>query len=315
MATEDIATALIRHISNVKQHYSLQEYNPLRAGGVADFFTVVSNTIELASAVKAAIDFQIPYVVMGEGSTLLFSDGGFPGLVIQNKSRAMAFDTEKSQAVVDSGVPLGQLITAAANQGLGGLAHLYGEPGTVGGAVYANVGPTTRPILSSLRFLTILLPPAKIDKEATIIRYKGEWMQSEEGLTKLHTLKARKPYSESQPVILTVLLQLTSVRTDEVRRQLNQQSVIKARETPRGIGMGPIFYAETDVTISELLLQAEPSNFKIGGVVYDKRHPNFLSSKGVVRSEEILQMIARLLRSVQDQTGVVLRCRYEYVVL
>jgi UDP-N-acetylmuramate dehydrogenase len=314
MATNDIQVSLLRDIADLRQSYPLQGFNVLGAGGVADYFTVAHTTIELASAVKAAIDSKVPYLVIGQGSTVLFSDGGFPGLVIKNESSAIAVDKEKSQIVVDSGVSLKQLITAAGNQGLGGLTHLYGEQGTVGGAVYGGCGPARMPLSSSLRFLTILTPPAKIDKEATIARYKGDWLHKEGQISKLYYQKSHQLGGEFQPVILTVLFQLTSVRTDEVLLRLRRQTALNSADVPEGNLMGPVFLPPEGQPLGQVLALAELAGMKAGFITVDRKYPNYLTVRGgVARSADIRGLIEGMQEKVLARTGIMLTCRYEFL--
>src|SRR5215213_11204007 len=97
MADTSVKTGLLRHIVQVKEEYPLNQWNPLKAGGVADFYAEVESTVELAAAVKSAIDMQVPYLVIGHGDKVLFSDSGFPGLVIHNRTSSFAMATEQSQ--------------------------------------------------------------------------------------------------------------------------------------------------------------------------------------------------------------------------
>ena len=310
----DTRLELLKHIAKVEEAFPLQELNPLRAGGIADFYVQAHDTIELVAAVKAAIDVKIPYVVVGQGKGILFSDGGFPGLVVHNKTSGIAVAREKSQIVVDSGMPLQQLITAAANIGLGGLTHLYGQTGTVGGSVYANIGQDSRPILSSVRYLTMLMPPARLDKEATIVRFRSEWMEREDSATKLLYLKATKGMEEPQPIILTVLFQMTNIRSDEVRIRLQNQSQKHSLTVPTQTAMGPIFMALPDVRVEDLLLGAEVAKLGCGNVQPHRRHPNYITVKGgAVRSADIRQLISEMQLKVQAKYSMLLSCRYEFL--
>jgi UDP-N-acetylmuramate dehydrogenase len=313
MANEQLKKELLRHVARIEDSYSLQSLNPLKAGGVSDFYTEAMDTVELAAAVKAAIDLKIPYVVVGQGSGVLFSDGGFPGLVIHNRSENLAIARDKSQVVADSGMSLQRLITAAANQGLGGLTHLFGQPGSIGGAVYANIGQESHPILSSVRYLTVLLPPARLDREATIARFRTDWMQEQDGVTKLQRLKLAKGVEEPQPILLSILFQMTNVRTDEVRLRLRNQSAVMAATVPRGEAMGPLFSALPDVRIEDLLKGAEVGKLRVGNVLPDRRHPNYLVGKGTVRSADIRQLIGEMQERVAARYSVSLACRYEYL--
>ena len=310
MVDKQVLGELLKHIAAVEESYPLQEFNPLGAGGTADYFTAAHDTVELAASVKAAIDAEIPYVVIGAGAGVLFSDGGFPGLVIHNQAKSFAVAADKSQVVVDSGLPLSELIVRSASSGLGGLTGFYGEPGTVGGAVYANLSAHGQAISSSLRFVTMVMPPARLDREATVARYRADWLAKEGSLSKLHHLKVTRPFSEPQPVILAAVLQLTNIRSDELLARLHAQ----AKQNPAVSGMGPVFSAVPGHDLRAMLVGAGVASLRIGGIYPDRYNPNFLVSreKGV-RSGDIRTLIEQMRAKVQEAYGVVLPVRYEYL--
>jgi len=310
MAEEHVYRELLKNVASIEQLYSLQEFSPLRSGGVADYFVRATTTVELAAAVKAAMDARIPYVVVGQGRGILFSDGGFPGLVIHNKTSSFMVASDRSQVVVDSGLPLDVVITKAASMSLGGLTHFYGEASTIGGAVYANLHSQFRPVLSPVRYMTLLMPPALIDKEATIVRYKVDWLDLKEGFTKLQRQKSQSAIGDSGPVILTVLLQLTSLRSDELQGQLQAESIRRQKVE----GLGPIFAPVSHDDVSRLLTGAKVQELRIDGLSPSRKDPNYLVSKGkAVQALEIRQLIEAMQERVMSVYGVALQNTFEYI--
>lgn len=317
MAEQSVRRNLLKHIGVVEESYPLQNFSPLRSGGVADYFTIATTTVELTSAVRAAIDTKIPYFIMGQAKGILFSDGGFPGLVIQNTSSSLAVARDKSQIVADSGVSLKRLITVAANQGLGGLTDFFGYEGTVGGALYSNIKEGGHSLSSSVRYMTALMPPSRLEQEATIVRHKVDWLLEGDEPTKLQHLKISQPLYVSQPVLLTVLFQLTNVRTDEVRLRLNRQSEAFQKTSPKDTTtmLGPLFEDLPGVKVEELLKGIQAYKMKEENLGVDRRFPNFIRSKGSVpvRAAAIRSLIERLQEEIQKKYGEILLCRYEYL--
>ncbi|MBM2820944.1 MAG: murB, partial [Candidatus Berkelbacteria bacterium] len=93
-------------IPAIREHVVMSDFTTWRVGGVADYFIETKNVQDLSRVVKLAIENKIPYFVLGNGSNILFSDYGFPGLVIKNSTENMAVLKEKSQIIADSGVML-----------------------------------------------------------------------------------------------------------------------------------------------------------------------------------------------------------------
>ena len=273
---------LLRHITHVDDDYWTGQDHPLGLGGVARYRAVVTSTIELAQAVRAACEAELPYRVLGLGERTLIVDEGFEGLLIENRSQSYALSQDQSQVVVDGGMALRRLITIAANVQLGGLVHLYPESGTVGGALFYNTATQGQPISASLRSLTILQPPTKIRPDPSIVRYQGSWLTArvtKEGSTRLRQIAERDPYR--LPVVLTAQLQLTSLRSDELQRRL-QAAVQRAElEEPQGKAaqthFGPILCTEAGVNLEELFQLSGAYKLRVEGLRLSPHFPNYVT--------------------------------------
>jgi UDP-N-acetylmuramate dehydrogenase len=107
-------------------------------GGEARWLAQISEPKQLEQAIQHACEETLPLFFLGEGSNILFSDAGFPGLVLQN--RIVGRDRQGLEVEVGGGENLGELINWLNRQGLGGLEKMYGIPGSVAGAVIGNAG-------------------------------------------------------------------------------------------------------------------------------------------------------------------------------
>ena len=116
----------------------LSEYTTFRIGGPADLFYSTETADDLATAVLAARDLQIPYFILGLGANILVGDKGFRGLVIRNHASHFTF-SDTGELRVESGAVVGELIPEAVERGWSGLEHYVGIPSTVGGAVWQNL--------------------------------------------------------------------------------------------------------------------------------------------------------------------------------
>ena len=122
----------------VLQNEPMREHTTFRIGGPAKLFATV-NEEQLALLIRKAEELYIPYIVVGNGSNLLVSDAGYPGLIIKIADAPVRMlDTCTLEA--SAGTSLARLAVAAAEAGLTGLEFAHGIPGTVGGAVMMNAG-------------------------------------------------------------------------------------------------------------------------------------------------------------------------------
>lgn len=110
-----------------------------RIGGPADFLYRAHTPEELAQAVRAARELELPAFLLGVGANILVGDGGFRGLVIKCEAGGIDF-LDATRVRAGSGVIVyPDLIDATVSHGLGGLHHFVGIPSTVGGAIWQNL--------------------------------------------------------------------------------------------------------------------------------------------------------------------------------
>jgi UDP-N-acetylmuramate dehydrogenase len=154
--------------SNIPAHASgrqepLANHTTFRVGGAAALWARPDQrdgAEAIAAVFQRAADRGAPVCVLGRGANVVFSDEGFPGVVLDTGgwNGIEAFDRESGRIVFRAGT----LIDAAAESrartsfgapdreaaydvmgalltlGYGGLEFLAGMPGTIGGAVYMN---------------------------------------------------------------------------------------------------------------------------------------------------------------------------------
>lgn len=258
------------HVAEVSEHQSLGQLNPLGLGGVATYAAEVHDAGELAAAVDTACKHNLPYVVIGEGSSVLFADGGFPGLVITNKASGMTMAADRSQAVVESGMLLATLANRTVAQGYGGILPFAPQGGTVGGAACTNLTVAGERFRASIRQVTLLQPPTKL-KAASVVRKDAAILD-----------KLTQPRFGLEPhaVLLTLQLQLTSRRPDVLTREL--ADAYRAYQAPPKGAFGPVFHVNGSTADAERVLRGlrgevlRHSEFQL-----DRRHPSFVRRRGI----------------------------------
>ena len=123
----------------IERGVALAPMTTFNIGGPADFFFRARDARELATAVGAARELEVPHFLLGSGANIQIGDGGFRGLVIRNEARGIEF-LDEPRVRAESGVLVyHDLIDATVARGLGGLHHFVGIPSTVGGAIWQNL--------------------------------------------------------------------------------------------------------------------------------------------------------------------------------
>ena len=112
---------------------SLKNYCTFYIGGNAKYLYVAHTTKQLVDVCYFCRRHNIKFKVIGCGANLLFSDKGFDGAIIVNKTQKIKI--KNKQVVCESGVNLTSLIYRLKDKNLGGFETLASIPATVGGAI------------------------------------------------------------------------------------------------------------------------------------------------------------------------------------
>lgn len=110
----------------------------LGVGGSCRWLAPVKSEQELQQSWEWACREQIPCLFLGEGSNVVFSDGGFPGVVIQG--RIQGVECSGTEVRVAGGESLERLIRYLNGRRLAGMERMYGIPGSLAGAIVGNAG-------------------------------------------------------------------------------------------------------------------------------------------------------------------------------
>lgn len=312
-----------------REHELMRNHTTIQVGGVADYYFNASSVDEIIRAVKAANEIKLPYFILGSGSNIVFSDYGFPGLVIKNKTNNISFMIEKSQVIVDAGVTLGQLISEATSHNLAGLEFLYGIPGTIGGAIYGDAGAYGQSIGDYVKSATVLVYPDDSEKDAEIIQVDTKWFEFGYRSSKLKKLKNNL----KKPVILTVRLQLSQSRQEEIIRRINISKEKRWATQPIGKTAGCVFKnpipeelidvsgrgsrnmpeLPKERTAGFMLDRSGAKKLKVGDVKVSPKHANFLLNTGQAKASEVRTLIENMRSAVQNKYDISLEEEIEYV--
>ncbi len=126
----------------LQEYVSLAPLTTLGVGGTARFFALARSVEEVREALDFARSRALPLFILGGGSNILIADEGFPGVVLSVRIQGIESEVRGSRVLVTvgSGVGWDDFVVWSIKEKLAGLECLSGIPGTVGGAVVANLG-------------------------------------------------------------------------------------------------------------------------------------------------------------------------------
>jgi len=137
----------------IKKNVKLAKYNTFHTGGPAEFFVEVKSIDDLKKAVEFAKKNKLKISILGSGSNILIADRRLKGLVIKINIRGIAITG--NTILAGAGESWDKVVAKAVSKDLWGIENLSLIPGTVGGAVYQNIGAYGAQIKDVLNFVDV----------------------------------------------------------------------------------------------------------------------------------------------------------------
>ncbi len=300
-SAQSITTLRSAFGDRLQENVLLAPYTSARIGGSADALLIATSADELAKAMAAIWNQDIPYLVLGGGSNVLVSDKGVRGVVVLNRAKAVHFDAEgeKPKVWVESGVGTANLSRRVASHGLSGLEWAAAVPGTVGGAVYGNAGAFGGDMAGNLILAEIFTPSGR-----------EEWTAEDLGYGyRTSILKRQHP----KAVVLSAELSLQHSSKAEVTEKLSKFSAQRKAAQPPGASMGSMFKNPPGDFAGRLIEAAGLKGERIGNAEVSPVHANFFINRGQTSSQDIRRLVTRVQDKVLEKFGIELEPEIEFI--
>jgi UDP-N-acetylmuramate dehydrogenase len=278
----------------------LAPYTTFKIGGPADLFYEARSADELAAAIGAARQHEVPFFLLGLGANILIGDRGFRGLVIRNVARRLDFDPQAATVRAESGaVVWPNLIEAAIAHGLSGLEHYVGIPSTVGGALWQNLHfLSPAPARERTMFL------AEVTKGAEILTAEGE--RREVGVEYFEFGYDDSVLHHRPDVVLAAIFQLEPGHPERMRRVVEENLQWRGERHPpldTEPSAGSIFKKIEGIGAGRLIDECGLKGTRVGGAMVTHRHANIFINTGGATAADVRALIARCQEVVEGRTG------------
>jgi UDP-N-acetylmuramate dehydrogenase len=127
---------------NIEHEVSLKDYNTFGIDVKASFMAGFTTIDELSGILSESTFNNIPKLVLGGGSNILFTKD-FKGLVLKNNIPGIRIAEDRDHEVLvtaGAGVKWHSLVTWCIDKGFGGIENLSLIPGNTGAAPIQNIG-------------------------------------------------------------------------------------------------------------------------------------------------------------------------------
>lgn len=271
----------------------LKNHCTFRVGGPADYFYELFNVEELPQLITLANENQIPYVIFGRGSNVIFLDDGFRGLIIKNLSNRL--NIQNDEITADSGVLLSEIIRKSVLADLTGLEPLYGLPGTIGGAIFGNAGVPGTEVSDFLK---------------TVRAFNMEEGIHTHGRGQLDFSYRTSTFKKEnlKDAIMKIILKLKKGDQNISKTRMKEIDGIRRGKQPTGYTCGSFFKNPSKEKSAGMLIEkAGLKGKRIGGAEISLKHANFFMNVADASACDILALRDLAKKTVLEKFGIILQ--------
>lgn len=282
----------------------LDQVSRWRVGGPARIVVQPRTTEQVQQLMAYVSRYQLPYVVLGSSSNLLFADEGIDVLVIHIGATLSDCRIEGPRVWSQAGIWVPGFARRLGIARLSGAEHICGIPGTLGGLICMNGGSQRKGIGDNIIDVTSVTATGELR-----VRRREEC-----GFHTRHSV-----FRDVREIIVSARFQFLPVEDHQVRRDMLTILGQRRRKFPRKqpncgsvFVSNPAMYAEFGPP-GLVIEQCGLKGLVVGGAMISPLHANFIVNHSGARAADILALIGHARRTVREQTGYEMAAEVCYV--
>ncbi|MBQ2726122.1 MAG: UDP-N-acetylmuramate dehydrogenase [Clostridia bacterium] len=277
----------------------MYRHTTFKIGGPAALFLTPDSTDSMTALCTMLKETGAKHFFLGNGSNVLFDDGGFDGAVI-SLAGLNSVSADGNMIRAEAGASVASVCKAAREASLTGLEFAFGIPGTVGGAVYMNAGAyggetafvLTESTYLDLDTLTVCTIP--------LTEHSFGYRESVYKHTKRLILSAEFTLTEGKREEIAALM------ADYMNRRVTKQPL----EYPSA---GSVFKRYPGRYTGQMIDESGLKGYTIGGAQVSEKHAGFIINKGGATAKDVLDLIAYIKKVILENYGCELECEVIHV--
>lgn len=276
----------------IQENVPLAPLISFKVGGPARHFCEPATAEEFSEALAWAKQRALPVFILGKGTNLVFSDSGYPGLVIYTGRSFHHIAWDGPRVTAQAGALLHTVVTQSVNRGYAGIQNLAGIPGTMGGGVYINAGAfgqELREVITTVTSTTL---------EGVLKVRKND----ECGFSYRHS-----HFFDFGEIILETTLELKPGDAEALKAEMRETLRKRKDKQPLHLpNAGSMFKRPPGQFAGVLIEQAGLKGFQMGGARISEKHANFTVNAGGATAQDIFDLTEEVIARVKAHSGTTL---------
>ena len=275
-----------------KKNEPMKNHTSFKIGGPAAVFCEPDTAEQLRFVLHASKSLGVRTFLLGNGTNVLFEDGGYNGVVVRPKGVFCDIAVDGETVTAGCGAKLMDVCAAAQRAGLSGLEFAYGIPGGVGGAVFMNAGAYGGEMKDVL---------------ARTECFDEEWNVKTPAPNEMALGYRQSAFQQNGWVVLNATFQLQKGDPAEIARVMDGHLASRNEKQPVDLpSAGSAFKRPEGAYAGALIDQSGLRGYRVGGAAVSEKHCGFIVNLGDATCADVLKLANDVARIVKEQTGFTL---------
>jgi len=269
----------------------LKSYTSFKIGGNALCFIKTYNQKALLETMKVIKRYKLRYLIIGEGTNILFHDHGFNGIVIKLMGDFKRIRNCENRFMCGAGVSIKNFLNKTMKESYGSAEFLAGIPGSIGGAVKGNAGAFGHSISEIVEQVIILdskLVKRIIPRDKILFKYR---------------------YSNipEKAIIMAVELNMRRYSRKVIEEKIKNYLKTRWEKQPKGFSAGSFFKNPLPLSAGQLIEECGLKGMRIGDASVSEKHANFIINLGRAKARDVIRLMKIVKERVKKIKGINLK--------
>ncbi|MBO4462296.1 MAG: UDP-N-acetylmuramate dehydrogenase [Lachnospiraceae bacterium] len=276
----------------------MNRHTTFKVGGPCSVF-ISPKKNEIPKAIKLCQEYDVPYIILGRGSNVLFSDKGYDGVVIEMGEANNDITVDDTVITAGAGATLAAVAMKAYENGLAGFEFASGIPGSIGGGLYMNAGAYGGEMKD------VVVSAEAMDINGNLITLEREDMD----LSYRHSA-----FMVRDLIVMSVTIRLNKGDKAEIKALMDDFNGRRRDKQPLNYPSAGSFFKRPEGNYAGKLIEdAGLAGLRVGGAAVSSKHCGFIINVDNATSDDIIELMKKVQNEVKKQFGVDLEPEVKFV--
>ena len=301
---DKINTLINKNVGDIYLKEPLSKHSSWHIGGPADVLIEPYTIEQILKIIQYADLMKIPTVVIGNGTNLLFSDEGLRGIIIKISKNFSKYSIKGRRVYAEAGICTPKFAKILSDNGLSGLEHAIGIPGTLGGLIFMNGGSGGKCIGDIVKKIWA------IDRNYNLISLSQK---------ECDFSYRKSVFQNSGSIICKVELECEFGEKEGIKSKMRKILDNRKNKFPLNYPVcGSVFLSnpvvnDTFAPPGKLIEEAGLKGYQMGGAQISKKHANFIVNLGNATAKDVISIAQYIRKIVYQRYGLYLESEVKYV--